>query len=77
MLISLLGCAKTEKTNPTSVNPNQEEPALHAEHPLLEPMPGEATGIQFQNSIIETYENNITTNINIYNGGGVARWRYR
>ena len=51
---------------------NDGEPTLTAKHPLLQLLPAEETGIDFQNHIIETAENNITTNINIYNGGGVA-----
>ena len=48
------------------------EPTLTAKNPLLQLLRPEETGIDFQNLIIETAENNITTNINIYNGGGVA-----
>jgi len=48
------------------------EPTLTAEKPLLQLLKANETGIDFQNLIVETAENNITTNINIYNGGGVA-----
>ncbi len=48
------------------------EPTLTAKNPLLQLLKAEDTGIDFQNLIVETAENNITTNINIYNGGGVA-----
>jgi len=48
------------------------EPTLTAKKPLLQLLKPEDTGIDFQNLIVETPENNITTNINIYNGGGVA-----
>ena len=48
------------------------EPTLTAKNPLLQLLKSEETGIDFQNEIHETPENNITTNINVYNGGGVA-----
>jgi len=48
------------------------EPTQTAKNPILELLPSSETGIDFQNLIVETAENNITTNINIYNGGGVA-----
>jgi hypothetical protein len=48
------------------------EPTLTAKEPLLQLLKPAETGIDFQNIITETAENNITTNINIYNGGGVA-----
>lgn len=48
------------------------EPTLTAKSPLLQLLKSSDTGIDFQNLITETAENNITTNINIYNGGGVA-----
>ena len=39
---------------------------------MLQLLSAEETGIDFQNRIIETAENNINNNINQYNGGGVA-----
>lgn len=51
---------------------NDAEATETAKQPLLQLLSAEETGIDFQNHIIETAENNITTNINIYNGGGVA-----
>lgn len=48
------------------------EETLVAESPLLKLVSAEESGIDFQNTIQESFENNITTNINIYNGGGVA-----
>lgn len=51
---------------------HDEEPTLTAKQPLLQLLKPEETGIDFQNLIVETAENNVTTNINIYNGGGVA-----
>lgn len=48
------------------------EPTITAEHPLLQLLDAGETGIDFQNLIVETKTNNFATNINIYNGGGVA-----
>jgi hypothetical protein len=48
------------------------EETLTAQKPILQLLSAEETGIDFQNLIVETAENNITTNINMYNGGGVA-----
>jgi hypothetical protein len=48
------------------------EPTLTAKSPLLELVEPEQSGIDFENRIIETYEVNITTNIGMYNGGGLA-----
>ncbi len=49
-----------------------EEPELTASNPILQLMTPTETGIDFANLITETYENNITTNINMYNGGGMC-----
>ncbi|MBK7342782.1 MAG: VCBS repeat-containing protein [Saprospiraceae bacterium] len=51
---------------------HEVEPTLEAQDPIMALLSPEQTGITFQNKIIETYENNITTNINMYNGGGLA-----
>jgi len=48
------------------------EETLVAKKPLLQLLEADETGIDFQNTIIETKANNFATNINIYNGGGVA-----
>ncbi len=48
------------------------EETLTAKNPLLQLLDADETGIDFQNKILETKENNPATNINIYNGGGVA-----
>lgn len=48
------------------------EKTLTASDPLMQLKDPSETGIDFINRIIETYENNITTNINMYNGGGLA-----
>lgn len=49
-----------------------KEETLTAKNPILQLLSAEETGIDFKNLIVETAENNITTNINMYNGGGVA-----
>ena len=51
---------------------HQVEETLTASDPLLQLLDSSRTGIGFVNRIQETYENNITTNINMYNGGGLA-----
>lgn len=51
---------------------HEVEPTLEAKDPIMVLLSGDQTGISFQNQINETYENNITTNINMYNGGGLA-----
>lgn len=48
------------------------EETLTAKNPLLQLLEASETGIDFQNQIIETKANNFATNINVYNGGGVA-----
>ncbi|HRI60183.1 MAG TPA: VCBS repeat-containing protein, partial [Saprospiraceae bacterium] len=59
--------------NDSKLAPEQtEEPTLTAANPRLRLLTPEQTGIDFQNLIVETYENNITTNINMYNGGGLC-----
>lgn len=61
-----------QKNEVPDVSSHKTEKTLVAKKGRLELLPSEKTGIDFQNTIIETAENNITTNINIYNGGGVA-----
>lgn len=48
------------------------EPTLEAEDPILELLPASHTGIDFTNTIQETFELNISTHVNTSNGGGVA-----
>ncbi len=48
------------------------EETLTAKNPLLQLLSADETGIDFQNAILETKANNFATNINVYNGGGVA-----
>lgn len=52
--------------------PHEFEETLIAQNPVLQLLDSSRTGIAFVNTIVETYENNITTNINMYNGGGLA-----
>ena len=49
-----------------------EEKTLKASDPYLELLEPGKTGVDFQNTIEETLENNILTNVNFYNGGGLA-----
>ncbi len=49
-----------------------EEKTLTASKPRLELLSPDQTGVDFKNIIVETPENNITHNINMYNGGGVT-----
>ncbi|MEY3052182.1 MAG: hypothetical protein RLY31_1967 [Bacteroidota bacterium] len=48
------------------------EPTLEAAQPLLRLISPEESGVTFANNIQETIENNLITNVNIYNGGGIA-----
>ncbi len=49
-----------------------EEKTLAAEKPVLELLSPDATGVDFENIIIEDEQHNVIRNINFYNGGGVA-----
>ena len=68
LLLSLVQSACDTGTN----TPREALSEPRGETALLERLPASATGIDFKNEIEETFENNITTNINVYNGGGVA-----
>lgn len=61
-------CGGDSKLAPEQV----EEPTLLASNPRMKLLDAAQTGIDFENRIVETYENNITTNINMYNGGGLC-----
>ena len=61
---------ETDNGKPSFVNGG--EATLTASNPLLEALTPEQSGIDFKNVILETPDNNITHNINMYNGGGVA-----
>lgn len=66
-------CAACSKDAATSNGPDSKgEETLTASDPLLKLLTAEESGIDFQNKIAETFENNVTTHINIANGGGVA-----
>ncbi len=71
-LMHLLSCSKDQRTGTGELQTGEGEPTLTASDPLLKLLDPSETGIDFQNIITETFENNITTNINISNGGGVA-----
>jgi enediyne biosynthesis protein E4 len=49
-----------------------QEATLTAKDPLLVLLEPGQSGVDFENHIIETPQNNVTNNINMYNGGGVA-----
>ncbi len=68
--VLLLGCS-TNSDNRDD-NTKGEEPTLSAENPFLLLLSSSQTGIDFRNTINETHENNITNNINMYNGGGLC-----
>ncbi|MBL7802952.1 MAG: VCBS repeat-containing protein [Saprospiraceae bacterium] len=61
---------KGEAQGPSYVNGAEE--TLTAANPLLELLSPERTGVDFKNIINETEQDNISTNINMYNGGGMA-----
>ena len=65
----IFNSCKSDSNAPESEN---GEPTLTASNPLLELTSPEQTGVTFENVILETPESNITNNINVYNGGGLA-----
>jgi len=71
VLLIIIGVAACKNETSPDAAPT-EEPTLSASDPVLRLLDASETGIDFQNQIIETYEDNITININMYNGGGVA-----
>ena len=73
IIVALLAVSCSHDQNGSSDGVVHEvEPTLEAPSPIMALLSSAQTGITFQNQIIETYENNITTNINMYNGGGLA-----
>lgn len=68
IIIGVSAC-KSDSKPPTE---NTEEPTLTSANPRLKLLAPDQTGVDFQNQIIETYGNNITTNLNMYNGGGLC-----
>ncbi len=70
LLFTVLFSCKNEPKTIADQAPG--EPTLVADDPLLKLLSPSETGIDFQNNIEETFENNVTTHLNISNGGGVA-----
>lgn len=71
-VLLLLSPSCGKKSGSTADDMHQVEETLTAKEPILQLLDSSVTGISFMNTIVETYENNITTNINMYNGGGLA-----
>lgn len=71
-LLSFLYALSLSSCKGESPSAEREENTIYAEDPLLILKSPNETGISFVNNIQETFENNITTNINLYNGGGLA-----
>ena len=72
IILSLfIGCKNDQKTS-QGASPYSDETTLVAAQPLMDLLPTEKTGIDFKNAIIEDYDNNVTTNVNAYTGGGVC-----
>ena len=67
-----VGACKKDDAGTAALQMHGAEPTLEASSPRLKLLRTSESGIDFQNRIEQTYENNITTNINIFNGGGVA-----
>jgi hypothetical protein len=61
-----------KKTSAGFSNELESEPTLKAAKPRLQLLSASETGVEFENQILETEQNNILTNINMYNGGGVS-----
>lgn len=74
LLFVLIGVSFCKKDNADTavLQMNGVEPTLEASNPRLKLLNPTESGIDFQNRIEQTYDNNITNNINIFNGGGVA-----
>lgn len=69
-ILNAVAC-KNETYSPDKPTQTVEK-TLTASNPKLKLLSPDQTGIDFQNKIIETLENNVTTNINMYNGGGMC-----
>ena len=69
--ILLLASCGGDKTG-NSEGLNEVEETRTAANPLLKLLSPEQTGVDFQNIILESDEDNFTTNVNKYNGGGLA-----
>ncbi len=75
MLFGILGLLNCKEKRPFLDDPDGErlvEETLTASKPLLQLLTNKQTGIDFQNIILESDQNNFYTNTNIYNGGGVS-----
>ncbi len=72
VLVIIIGVVACKNDSATLAPARVEEETLTASDPLMRLLSPQQTGIDFGNRIVETYENNITTNINMYNGGGLA-----
>ncbi len=68
----IIGVAACKNDTPSAASEDGVEETITASDPVMRLLTPEQTGIDFENHIVETYENNITTNINTYNGGGLA-----
>lgn len=69
-ILCLSACKQADQS--PALSETTVEQTLKADKPVLALLDAGKTGIDFQNTIVETFENNITNNINIYNGGGVC-----
>lgn len=65
ILLILLSCNKSNKFGP-------DQEVIQPSEPRFTLLRKEKTGIDFVNRMIEDYENNISNNIDLYIGGGVA-----
>ncbi len=67
-LVLFFSCKNDGKYEPT----NLVEETKTATDPILQLLSPAETGVDFKNVIRETYDDNIATNLNKYNGGGVG-----
>jgi hypothetical protein len=66
------GLFQCKQNIPKSDSIHVQESTLVAADPLLKLLTPQESGVSFENRIEETFDVNITTNINMYNGGGLA-----
>ncbi|MBK8557089.1 MAG: VCBS repeat-containing protein [Lewinellaceae bacterium] len=70
---SISACKKDSvQKRPVHDEVSGEEQTLEASQPLLRLVKATESGILFENTIQQSLQNNLVTNANIYNGGGVA-----
>ncbi|MEZ5057404.1 MAG: VCBS repeat-containing protein [Saprospiraceae bacterium] len=67
VLFLLFAACSNNDTQQPETNENSDTQELR-----FELLTKDQTGIDYQNIITETYETNVTNNLNIYNGGGVG-----